>query len=263
MEKLGYLSTIQQPSGPDFAQQKTIVTYTVPSPLGDTNAPTIKVSESRFLLGAGSNVGLRTWESCLRLGSYLVLQNKALVEGKRVIELGTGTGLLSILCAKCLGASHVLATDGAAHVVEGTRRNIELNYDTEQSLIRAETLDWTDLSELDDILRDRKGELPEYDLILGSDITYNLDYFVPLVEILDVLVHKFPKIDIIISAAVRNINTWNKFVETCAQKSFEIQEIEFSCPDSQMQTGFFHNIAMEIRLVRIKKISTGSVVKLT
>ena len=122
MERLGYLSTVKQPSGPEFAQQKTIVTYTVPSPLEDINAPTIKVIESRFLLGAGSNVGLRTWESCLRLGSYLVLQNRALVEGKRVIELGTGTGLLSILCAKCLGASHVLATDGAAHVIEGTRR---------------------------------------------------------------------------------------------------------------------------------------------
>lgn len=48
------------------------------------------------------------------------------VEGKTVIDIGTGSGILSILCGK-LGASHILALDIDTHSVECARKNFEHN----------------------------------------------------------------------------------------------------------------------------------------
>ena len=44
-----------------------------------------------------------------------------------VLELGAGTGLISILCANYLNASSVLATDGSAEVVDELKSNLQLN----------------------------------------------------------------------------------------------------------------------------------------
>lgn len=48
------------------------------------------------------------------------------VKDKSVIDVGTGTGLLSILCSK-LGASHVLALDLDTHALEWARKNFKRN----------------------------------------------------------------------------------------------------------------------------------------
>lgn len=54
-----------------------------------------------------------------------------LVKGKNVLELGAGTGFLSLLCAGELDARHVLATDGLAHVCESLQVNVDLNKDND------------------------------------------------------------------------------------------------------------------------------------
>lgn len=48
------------------------------------------------------------------------------VKDKSVIDVGTGTGLLSILCSK-LGASHILALDLDTHALEWARKNFKRN----------------------------------------------------------------------------------------------------------------------------------------
>lgn len=55
--------------------------------------------ESSALVGAGTTA-LKTWEASLRLASHL-LCNKAVFSapGARVLELGSGTGLLSVMVA--------------------------------------------------------------------------------------------------------------------------------------------------------------------
>lgn len=48
------------------------------------------------------------------------------VKDKTVIDIGTGTGILSILCSK-LGASHILALDVDGHALEWARKNFKRN----------------------------------------------------------------------------------------------------------------------------------------
>lgn len=48
------------------------------------------------------------------------------VENKTVIDIGTGTGILSVLCGK-LGASHILALDIDTHSLEWARKNFKRN----------------------------------------------------------------------------------------------------------------------------------------
>ena len=48
------------------------------------------------------------------------------VKDKSVIDIGTGTGILSVLCAK-LGASHILALDIDTHSLEWARKNFKRN----------------------------------------------------------------------------------------------------------------------------------------
>ena len=100
----------------------------------------ITLLESRSVISAASNTGQRTWEAALHLVAYLASEdgvddntdrNSRLVgnrvRGKHVLELGAGTGLVSIVCARYLGAQLVLATDGDEGVVEALKTNLSLN----------------------------------------------------------------------------------------------------------------------------------------
>lgn len=75
----------------------------------------VHLYESSALVGAGTTA-LKTWEASLRLASHL-LCNKAEIcaPGARVLELGSGTGLLSVMIAalqmKASSGGRLCATD--------------------------------------------------------------------------------------------------------------------------------------------------------
>ncbi len=77
----------------------------------------IDLLEKPNLLSVVGSTGYRTWEAARPLASSLASWPER-VQGKKVLELGAGTGLLSFLCAKHLNASRVVATDGDAVTVD-------------------------------------------------------------------------------------------------------------------------------------------------
>lgn len=142
------------------------VTYTAPSFC--LNAPTITLNEGRSLLASGGDTGLRTWEAALLLGTYLYTEGRELVHRKAVLELGAGTGFLSILCAKHLGSLHVMATDGSQKCIKDIVANIALNgLEGDLQAISSAVLRWGHLDE--EILHSQDVNYP-YDLILGADV---------------------------------------------------------------------------------------------
>ncbi|PWY78140.1 hypothetical protein BO94DRAFT_577455 [Aspergillus sclerotioniger CBS 115572] len=123
LETYSTLLCTPKPSSIQQAQQLTYITYTAPITTTTTTnqaegceepeARTILTSESRNAILTAGTTGHRTWEAALHLATYLsaTSEGKAHIAGKRVLELGAGTGLVSMLCAKYLGAEMVVATD--------------------------------------------------------------------------------------------------------------------------------------------------------
>jgi predicted nicotinamide N-methyase len=131
MSTLAELMFSPMPDDATAAQQRNWVTYT---PLAQTSSisdkePELKLLENRAVISGAGTTGLRTWEAALHLSSYLLSSPEliASVKGKKVIELGAGTGLLSILCASHLEAAHVTATDGDEGVVQALHENAAFN----------------------------------------------------------------------------------------------------------------------------------------
>lgn len=155
------------PSASAAALQKGYVTYTAPE--WGTNVPQVTLLEAPSLLASSGTTGFRTWEAALFLGAYLVSEaGSRHVTGQRMIELGAGTGFLSILCAKHLNARHVLTTDGSREVVAELKANLELNNLEEGGLIKSAILEWghTLIGGPADC---RCADSP-YDLVIGADV---------------------------------------------------------------------------------------------
>ena len=231
------------PSETSAVQQKSYVTFTCLPPIStDDNdkEPTITLLERRHLISGSLTTGFRTWEAALHLGSYLLTPHgRTLIEGKSVLELGAGTGFLSILAAKYLGAKHVSTTDGDEGVVEALRENMELN-GLEEGKVSTEVLRWG--GELDETWLREDFDVRPYDVVVGADIvspfrniyrrtinvetddrqTYEKTAIAALVETLRALFVLRPGLQILISGAVRNLETFETFREACC-KTFYIK----------------------------------------
>ncbi|KAE8452737.1 hypothetical protein EG329_013009 [Mollisiaceae sp. DMI_Dod_QoI] len=243
------LFTSNIPSEATSAQQKSYVTYSIaslPSPF-----PEITLLEARNLVAAAGTTGLRTWEAALHLGNYLST-NLELVKGRAVLELGAGTGYVSVLCAKYLGATHVVATDGSDDVVADLPTNFYLNSLQDSSVIEAKGLKWGQVL--------MGGEQPEWnggrkiDLVLGADITYDGRTTVALVATFEDLFELFPHTQIIIAATIRNEKTFETFLETCGRNRYRVEKIEYDIPKPDLQKGPFYSDKIPIRLNRITKL---------
>lgn len=143
------------------------MTYTAPSFSQD--APEITLLEARSLMASSGTTGLRTWEAALLLGTYLFSSaGKSIVQNKNIIELGAGTGFLSILCAKHLGAQYVLATDGSGQALNDLESNVFLNGLKGTEVINAAVLIWGHM--LNDEMLEGADEKRSYDLVIGADV---------------------------------------------------------------------------------------------
>lgn len=156
-----------QPSASSAAQQKSYVTYTTPGL--NLKAAQVTLLEAPSLLASTGTTGFRTWEAALFLATYLTSGKSIdLVFGKSVIELGAGTGFLSILCTKHLGARYVLATDGSREVVTDLKANLDLNKLNEGESIQTAVLQWG--YALVNGPADCRGVNRAYDLVIGADV---------------------------------------------------------------------------------------------
>jgi predicted nicotinamide N-methyase len=120
------------------------------------------------------SVGVQTWGSAILLGRRMAkypdqfeLFNSYGSEGIRILELGAGTGLLSILCRKLLdlnaatdlsssprtpnhreleegkGKGLIVATDFLPEVIDNLRTCVNLNFPSSETGIEIAKLDWT------------------------------------------------------------------------------------------------------------------------
>ncbi len=257
MEKMAHLSTLEYPSILEAAQATSVVTYSMPYTTRPTSANAVAIEERRNLLASNGTTGFRTWGACLHLATYLAIEAKHLVFGKSVLELGAGTGLLSLICAGPLSAAYVLATDGAREVQETIKRNTFANSyfarkPSRQIPVENRVFEWGSSAPLESLLTSKCGSVL-YDTILGADITYDPDSLEPLASTLSGLAELCPTANIVIAATIRNEDTFNIFLARCREHNLSVHDIEFRCPPFELQKGLFHSLDPPIRIVRIKK----------
>jgi predicted nicotinamide N-methyase len=115
--------------------------------------------------------GTSVWESGIAFSEY-IKSHPSLVKGKRILELGSGTGIVG-LAAFQSGASHVLLTD-IPQIIPLLKQNASLvAMDSEH--LKVQVLDWFDFNALD---------VPPVDMILGADVVYCLQGSHALIQVL-------------------------------------------------------------------------------
>ncbi|KAL0475889.1 putative methyltransferase domain-containing protein [Neurospora intermedia] len=273
--RLSHLLSLRLPSEADAAQQKCYVTYHLslldqnlgvgsyahkqdPDQQGQEEAssaspdeePHITLLESRNLIAASGTTGLRTWEASLHLGQYL-LTHPSLVRGKRVLELGAGTGYVSILCAKYLGSKHVIATDGSDEVVANLPDSLFLNGLQGSDAVQPMELWWGHALVGTEEAQWNGGR--EVDVVLGADITYDKSVIPALVATVEEVVELFPKVEVVIAATERNRETYESFLSVCAGRGLEVVHADFPVPPRSEQTGPFYNDQMPIHICQLRR----------
>jgi|LauGreDrversion4_2_1035121.scaffolds.fasta_scaffold16471_4 predicted RNA methylase len=173
--------------------------------------------------GLGSTV----WDAALVLCAFLEsTQGRELIKGSRVVELGSGTGIVSIVADK-LGAISTLATD-LPECIPFIRQNIGMNVDC---ACRAVCLDWKS--------REMESVTAEVDWVLCADCVYLADTVDDLVATILAI---NPKRGVIVSNEARehenNAEAERKFIKALYSQGYvgkavhpEVLKPEWRCND--------------------------------
>jgi protein-lysine N-methyltransferase EEF2KMT len=252
MMSLSHLLSLRLPDEAVAVQQKCYVTYHLSRLAHDAQDSDARITllESRSLLAAGGTTGLRTWEAALHLGQYLCA-NPGLIENRRVLELGAGTGYLGILCAKYLGAEHVLVSDGSEDVINNLPDNFFLNGLQGSSRISPLELRWGHALVGTEEQAWNGGR--RVDVVLGADITYDEKVSPSLVATLEELVDLLATVTIIIAATERNRKTFQSFLDVCERQGFVVSNESFPVPKRSEQAGPFYNDENVIHICQLKR----------
>ena len=120
--------------------------------------------------------GTRLWEAGMLMARYAEanwVKQPDMVRGKRILELGAGTGILSIYLAH-LGAARVVACDYNKLVRRLLKRNVAENRVSERVEVR--NFDWSNAAHMEAAC----GE--QWDLVVGADCVFSLAATEQLVE---------------------------------------------------------------------------------
>ncbi|KAI0714751.1 putative methyltransferase-domain-containing protein [Earliella scabrosa] len=147
-----------------------------------TNPPDVRVelNDAPLLSDDHTSVGLQSWGSAIRLAELMCLDPGAFgialadrpANTLRILELGAGTGLLSIAAAKLLASSspdnhcEVVATDYHPSVLDNLRKNVETNFLPTDAAVQVLPLDWQNPV--------YEGPLAgQFRVILAADVVYH------------------------------------------------------------------------------------------
>lgn len=133
----------------------------------------------------------RLWPAAYELARLLEAE-RDLVVGKRVVDLGSGTGFVGIAAAK-LGAAVTFLTD-LPGALPRLNRALDLN-GLSAPTATASALDWTRPADL--------SSKPPVDLVLAADCVFWPRLYHPLIDTLDALRSQNPSLIVLISVTHR------------------------------------------------------------
>ncbi|PNY04026.1 hypothetical protein L195_g000437 [Trifolium pratense] len=184
----------------------------------DSCGHSLSILQSPSSLGTPGVTGSVMWDSGVILGKFLehsVDSGMLILQGKKVVELGSGCGLVG--CIAALLGGEVILTD-LPDRLRLLRKNIETNMEhiSLRGSITATELTWGE---------DPDQELidPKPDYILGSDVVYSEGAVVDLLETLSQL--SGPNTTILLAGELRNDAILEYFLEA-AMNDFTIGRVD-------------------------------------
>ena len=124
-----------------------------------------------------NEVGLKLWEAAYCLTEFSS-SNPTLFQNKKILELGSGGGLVGLFIGACLKPKSVYMTD-YAKVLANLAYNVDIHKHLYGEIVKAGNLDWENLSEEGVI------EIQNCDMILCADCVYDKTVFSCIIRILN------------------------------------------------------------------------------
>ncbi|XP_057543125.1 uncharacterized protein LOC130821393 isoform X1 [Amaranthus tricolor] len=184
----------------------------------DACGHSLRILQSPSSLMTPGVTGAVMWDSGVVLGKFLenaVDSKRLLLQGKKVVELGSGCGLVGCIAALC-GAQTIL-TD-LPDRLRLLKKNVEANINSNDILGSASVCELTWGEDLDPQMLDL---LPDY--VLGSDVIYNEDAVRDLLSTLQQLCGTHTTV--IVSGELRNDSVLEYFLEA-AMENFSIGQVD-------------------------------------
>ena len=137
----------------------------------------VQLNDGPLLTTDHTSVGLQSWASSIILAERICWEPSSfhldLLDrpGARILELGAGTGLLSIIASKFLLSAEIIATDYHPDVLANLRSNVSSNATgKDQPPISVHALDWSNPS--------GNGPFSEgsFDMVLAADVIYHQNH---------------------------------------------------------------------------------------
>ncbi|KAL2247062.1 UNVERIFIED_CONTAM: EEF1A lysine methyltransferase 3 [Sesamum indicum] len=149
----------------------------------------------------------------------------------RLLELGSGTGLVGIAAAALLGA-RVTLTD-LPHVLPNLQFNVDSNagiLELHWGAVEVAALPWGDIQQMEAVGRD------EYDVILGSDVVYHDHLYEPLLETLKFFLLGSEKKSVFLMAHLKRWKKESAFFKK-AKRLFDVEIIHRDSPIDGSRVG--------------------------
>ncbi|KNE61729.1 hypothetical protein AMAG_06531 [Allomyces macrogynus ATCC 38327] len=229
---------------PDF----TLKTYFMDSCVSDNYVTTMESANTI----SGGTTGLKTWPASLSMAEYLLI-HPDLIRGKAVVELGSGVGVLGLVCAR-LGAARVTLTDVNASVLSVLEQNVDRFWKRtalSAAPIEIHSLDWF-------TVEDHEADALLGDVLLCADTVYDPDLLPGLAHCLHTFLRAAARcgrpLAVYMATAIRRESTFHDLNDRLRKVGFTYRIILDDCPP----TRFFPDEAVtQIAVLEIVPVSDG------
>ncbi|KAG4074235.1 hypothetical protein HA402_008644 [Bradysia odoriphaga] len=166
------------------------------------------------------STGFFTWEASCALSEW-ALANIDKFRGKKILELGCGTGLCGFVIHRTCEPEHICLTDGNQMVYDELIKTRSINYgDSPVDSLDVQLLDWYKINESPLV----NSFIP--DVIIAADIIYDNTLFGPLSQTIQTFFDKSKNCKLYMACTVRNEDTINEFLSILDVMKFQRSEEE-------------------------------------
>mgnify|MGYP006142152781 CR=1 FL=1 len=181
----------------------------------------------------------RVWPASVVVCQWLEV-HRAEMAGARVLELGAGAGIPSLLCTR-LGAARVVAVDGDSEVC---RRLNKLFSDTPQASAHQMWFEAVDeVAEL--------AERERINTLLFADVVYPMKSISPLLAVLHRLLHTCRPLRILAASTSRDVVVHRTFEK--AMSELAVDEMQIVTRDATVDDPLYGRAPVSLYLLRTGK----------